>query len=96
MNIKETALKFWKPIVALAAALFGVFVYTQAKKSESQVAAKQDSKAQVDVAVEALKPETEAAVAEIHKADQEVSQEQPKYHAADKDLNQVVEDYNKL
>lgn len=92
MDIKALALKFWKPIAAIGAALIAIFIYKSAKSSEATVSAKVDTKDQVDAAVTSLKPETEAAI----KAVQVVNAAPVSQHEdPSKDLQSVVDDYNK-
>ena len=76
----------------MCVALISVFVYKSAKSSEAAVKGKVDTKDRVDSAVEALKPVTEAAIRAV-----QVVNESPAVQHEDpsKDLQSVVEDYNK-
>lgn len=90
--MKEFLTKFWKQIAAVGVALFGVFVFTQARKSEAAVATKHDSKELVDEAVQAVAPKTAEAMAAIDSLNK--TQAETK-ETGDKDLSQIVDDYNK-
>lgn len=91
--MKELILKFWKPVAPILAAVLAIFIYRTAKSSEKDVAEKIDTKAQVDQAVEALRPKTEEAVSAIEEVNKSTV---PHREDPIKDLSQIVEDYNKL